>query len=1161
MASRNINVLLTGNATSLRSTLVAAGRDVEAFERKAEGLGKSGSRSMQLWSGAAKAGGLVVAAALTYAVFKAAEFETQMQNVNSISKLSEGALASLGDEVVNLSTQLPQSAADLAAGLYDIASSGFQGAEGLMILRSAAVAASAGMTDTATSSAAIVSVINAYGLAASDAAHVSNVLFQGVNVGVMTFEELAGTVGDFVGTAAAAGVGIEDATAALATMTLSGISAAEAGTSLNRVLQSVIDPSDALAEQFKVLGYESGSTALKQKGLDGVMKDLMKSSQGNIDVLLAWFPEIRAARGALALMAAEGQNYARASAAMKTADEDGGAARQAMNEQMKATGAQFKLFVNQINAGAIALGQELLPAVKAGISGLTELGGIIASTASEIADRLGPAIESLQDAWNAVYEAASNLVTALAPLGSILAGVFGGAALIAIIAVAEGIQQVSEFLADHAGLVQVAAIAWGLYAAAALAASIAENGVPITRAEAALAALIPKIKTAIGSWAALASVQGVTRTSLTLLGSALTSTFAILASAALIINGVVQNLNTGKDAARDFAAEVNKDLDTSSLDSYRAAIGKIREEQQRLAESRAGSGFFQDLGSNIVDVIVPFHDLENSAMDVGSQLKELGSQADDLEGPLGKASRGVDRLAKEMAKQQGLKLPSQIRAIRDNLLELAAANKVDFSGPYADWSQQLVDLAFKQGATTGSTAKMREGFQTVAGAADDAEAELDGFKTALDGIFGASISVFDAQTAHAESIKGLAESVLTYGNNLDAVTEGGQSNRQALSEATQSAIDYSNAVASQKGPAAGVKVFKVLYDQIHDVMRQMGLTEKQAEDMAAAIGLTPQNLAFTMGLEDTDTAAAQIEAWKAEEERKKGVEVEVEPKMGPANPWKEQVKGELFELIATFEDPANSVRVGIDQTEAMQRIDGLQLALKDWAAQHPKAAAGLDSTDAETRLDTLNGWLEDYAKSHPEAKALLDNTPAEHKMGLLNIILEAYNGRVVSSTARANTGQAESDLNHVSRPRIAEIRAQVILPQSGVAALGSLRHRWGGVNAYAHGGITPAHVARGEIYKYAEPETGGEAFVPRRGSASRSLAVLGTAAEWYGHKIVPMVRGGVVSAAGGNPQGAGAPPLPSLQVHVFVGDREITDIVKTEIRTDKRKTNMAGKAK
>jgi len=80
----------------------------------------------------------------------------------------------------------------------------------------------------------------------------------------------------------------------------------------------------------------------------------------------------------------------------------------------------------------------------------------------------------------------------------------------------------------------------------------------------------------------------------------------------------------------------------------------------------------------------------------------------------------------------------------------------------------------------------------------------------------------------------------------------------------------------------------------------------------------------------------------------------------------------------------------------------------------------------------------------------------------------------------------------------------------GVAgALAGLSARNGAVTAYAKGGITPAHITRDQLFKYGEPATGGEAFVPRKGDKKRSTAILGEAAGWYGMQVVPMAKGGL----------------------------------------------------
>lgn len=79
-------------------------------------------------------------------------------------------------------------------------------------------------------------------------------------------------------------------------------------------------------------------------------------------------------------------------------------------------------------------------------------------------------------------------------------------------------------------------------------------------------------------------------------------------------------------------------------------------------------------------------------------------------------------------------------------------------------------------------------------------------------------------------------------------------------------------------------------------------------------------------------------------------------------------------------------------------------------------------------------------------------------------------------------------------------------------------YRWGGVVEHARWGKLReadmfSAVSSGARYAIAEPETKGEAFVPKSGNAKRSLGVLQHAAGWYGHTIVP--TGGSVAGMGG----------------------------------------------
>lgn len=64
--------------------------------------------------------------------------------------------------------------------------------------------------------------------------------------------------------------------------------------------------------------------------------------------------------------------------------------------------------------------------------------------------------------------------------------------------------------------------------------------------------------------------------------------------------------------------------------------------------------------------------------------------------------------------------------------------------------------------------------------------------------------------------------------------------------------------------------------------------------------------------------------------------------------------------------------------------------------------------------------------------------------------------------------------------------------------------RWGGVR-HAETGLVNAGVYSAQNparYAFAEPATGGEAFIPKRGDYARSMAILREAASWYGAEVL-----------------------------------------------------------
>ncbi|MFE2346131.1 phage tail tape measure protein [Kitasatospora cineracea] len=310
-------------------------------------------------------GGLLLGAILAAGVAGAISLEREMANVLTISEQIDGRnVSAFTDQIVRLSTELPQTASQLAQGLYQVVSTGFDGAEALSIVKVAAQGASAGLTSTETAATALLGVLKAYGLPASQAADVMDIMFQTVNKGVISFEELSQQLGDVVPMAAAAGIKFEDLSAALAAITLSGIPAAEAATSLNMLMSRLMKPTQDLAALISDLGYESAASALAQDGLYVVMGKIEKATGGQAEATVNLFKDIRAVRAALALAAADGKNYADTYGAISSAVERAQATQKAYALQMDTVGGQFDLFKNKAAAAGMDVARILLPVLQ-----------------------------------------------------------------------------------------------------------------------------------------------------------------------------------------------------------------------------------------------------------------------------------------------------------------------------------------------------------------------------------------------------------------------------------------------------------------------------------------------------------------------------------------------------------------------------------------------------------------------------------------------------------------------------------------------------------------------------------------------------------------------------------------------------------------------------
>lgn len=321
----------------------------------------------------------------------ALDFDRNMRNVNSIAQLPEKRFDALKQKVLDLAGPTAQAPNTLAEGLYDLVSSGFDASESVSILKKSALAASAGLTTTEVSTKAVAAALNAYHLKARAAGGVSDTLFETVNRGVLTFDQLSTSIGDALPFAAQLGVGLNQVGAAISTMTKQGLSAPESVTRLKNVMVTLIKPGKALEMALKSMNT-TGADLVKKEGLQGALEAIIGTTDGSKESLAALFPNIRALGGVLALT---GKSAKTANEDLAAFQNTTGATAKVLHEQEKSFGFQMQRAWSSLQAVLIEIGTEVLPivippflqlvhAVKDGISWFSALPGPIKRIGGEL---------------------------------------------------------------------------------------------------------------------------------------------------------------------------------------------------------------------------------------------------------------------------------------------------------------------------------------------------------------------------------------------------------------------------------------------------------------------------------------------------------------------------------------------------------------------------------------------------------------------------------------------------------------------------------------------------------------------------------------------------------------------------------------------------------
>lgn len=229
-------------------------------------------------------------------------FETEVAKVGTIADTTKVPIGELKEQITDLSGTMGIAAGDLAEATYQAISAGQDTGDAVAFAGQAAKLAAAGFTSSSSAVDILTTALNAYGLGADKATHVSDVLLTTQNLGKTSVDELSASMGRVIPLAAAYKVNVENLSSGLAIMTANGIATAEATTYTKSMLNELGDTGSTVG---KILQKETGQgfAELMDSGqsLGDVLQVLYDSVGGDATQFAALWSSVEAGTGALSL--------------------------------------------------------------------------------------------------------------------------------------------------------------------------------------------------------------------------------------------------------------------------------------------------------------------------------------------------------------------------------------------------------------------------------------------------------------------------------------------------------------------------------------------------------------------------------------------------------------------------------------------------------------------------------------------------------------------------------------------------------------------------------------------------------------------------------------------------------------------------------------------
>jgi TP901 family phage tail tape measure protein len=389
----------------LQERLSTVGNNLRDIGQRMQSVGQSMATSM----GAAAT---AIGGALGFTVKKSMDFEAQIDRVGAVAGATPAEIKKLEQAALDLGASTSKSATEVAQGMEIMAAMGYNTNQILAAMPGIISAAEASGEDMALVAETVSAALNAFGLSASEASRVADILAQAANDSAAGVQDMQYTFKYAAPIAKQLGISLEQLAAATEIMANNGIKGEQAGTTLRAALIRLSDPPREAANTLEALGVKITDANGKMLPFSNIIGQLAEKTKNmsNAQKLaaLSTIFGTEAASGMLSVVEAGPQKLDQLT---KSLQNSAGASQEAAAKMKDNLKGSLEELQGAFETAQITIGNALAPAI----------------------EKVAGYIQNLINWFNNLSPSTQQFIATAAAVAAVLAGV--GAAIGVILAI------------------------------------------------------------------------------------------------------------------------------------------------------------------------------------------------------------------------------------------------------------------------------------------------------------------------------------------------------------------------------------------------------------------------------------------------------------------------------------------------------------------------------------------------------------------------------------------------------------------------------------------------------------------------------------------------------------------------------------------------------